>query len=188
MGKNAKEMKDMENRPNYAELALSAGFSAAMEGPAGAVTCEERVRAFCTPEKCPNYGESWICPPGCGSMEDCRAVIAARSRVLLLQSLHADTAGWTGEDYARAALEHNRRSQRFAEKVRETEPGAYLLTTGGCELCEKCTFPEAPCRRPEKQRGSLSAFGVDVAALCQRLGMPYAFEPGKLRLMSCVVY
>ena len=82
----------------------------------------------------------------------------------------------------------NRRSQRFAEKVRETEPGAYMLTTGGCELCEKCTFPEAPCRRPDKQRGSLSAFGVDVAALCERLGMPYAFEPGKLRLMSCVVY
>ncbi len=173
---------------NRIEAALAAGFSRAAEGDAALLTCEERVRAFCTPEKCPNYGESWICPPGCGSMEDCRAVIAARRRVLLLQSLHEDTAGWTGADFARAALEHNRRAWAFTEALRREQPQAYMLTTGGCELCEKCTFPDAPCRRPEKQRGSLSAFGVDVGKLSAALGVDYAFEPGKLRLVACVVY
>ena len=173
---------------NWVNAALSAGFSFAAEGDAALMDCEERVRAFCAKGSCPNYGESWICPPGCGSLEDCRAVLRARSRVLLLQSFYPDTAGWTGEDFARAALEHNRRSQRFAETVRETEPQAWMLTTGGCELCERCTFPDAPCRRPEKQRGSLSAFGVDVGRLCAALGVPYAFENGKLRLLACVVY
>ena len=178
----------MNERENWIDRALAAGFAFAAEGEASLVQCQARVRGYCRPEDCPNYGESWICPPGCGSLEECRAVVEARRRVLLLQSFHSDTSGWTGADFARAALEHNRRAWAFTETMRETEPQAWMLTTGGCELCEKCTFPEAPCRRPEKQRGSLSAFGVDVGQLCAALGVDYAFEPGKLRLVACVVY
>ena len=32
----------------------------------------ERIRYICQAE-CPRYGQSWACPPGVGSVEECKA-------------------------------------------------------------------------------------------------------------------
>ncbi|MFQ6804175.1 MAG: DUF2284 domain-containing protein [Lachnospiraceae bacterium] len=34
--------------------------------------------------------------------------------------------------------------------------GAFLiLSNEGCDLCSECTYPEAPCRFPDRSHGSI---------------------------------
>ena len=49
--------------------------------------CEECLRAYCNPESCPNHGNNWVCPPGCGSLSDCAEKVAEFDCGILLQSV-----------------------------------------------------------------------------------------------------
>lgn len=164
------------------------GFSNVIIIPSGMIACDEEIRALCTPDKCGNYGSGWICPPGCGSIENCRATVTGYKNALLIQSLSENVDYSDGEKLLCITKEHNRRAVQLFEEMRKGEGDAYLLTTGGCDLCEKCTFPGEPCRVPDKNRGSLSAFGINVAKLCEKAGMEYSFVNGTIRMMACILY
>ena len=177
-----------DNAKKWEELALSLGFSEARTLPASQILCRDEIRALCAPEKCRNYGTSWICPPACGTIEQCRATVSSFQTALVLMSLHENVDWSNGALMRELALGHNSRAWELACRVRETGMRAYMLTTGGCELCQTCTFPDAPCRRPDKDRGSLSAFGIDVTRLCGDAGLEFSFTPGTLRLVACLLY
>jgi len=49
------------------------------------------------------------------------------------------------------------------------------LSTGGCLVCDECCYP-APCVHPDIKMESLSAFGIDVGALCAGAGLPFSFS------------
>ena len=56
-------------------------------------------------------------------------------------------------------------ARRMDEHLRALYPGAAVLTTGGCTLCEECTRPMGrPCRHPQAVGYSLESLGCDVGA------------------------
>ena len=172
----------------YIEAAKTLGFTNAVNIKAEIIRCEESIRELCAPDKCGNYGSSWICPPGCGSIESCRDVIAGYRNAILLQSVRENVDFSSAEEMMNVTKTHNELAVKLFEKIREEQGSAYLLTTGGCGLCEKCTFPDEPCRIPDKNRGSLSAFGVNVTKLCESAGMEFSFTPGIMRMVACILY
>ena len=172
----------------YIVRAGELGFTGAIAVSSEAVVCDEDIRALCAPDKCGNYGSGWICPPGCGSIEKCRDTVKGYKNALLLQSLSENVDYSSGDELMKITLEHNNLAKKLFEEIRKGEGDAYLLTTGGCDICEKCTFPDEPCRVPDKNRGSLSAFGINVAKLCEKAGMEYSFTPGTIRMMACILY
>ena len=52
-------------------------------------------------------------------------------------------------------------------------PPFKLLSTGGCHLCKTCTYPDAPCRFPDRMSPSISSYGIIAANLAESAGMPY---------------
>lgn len=172
----------------YISAAKELGFTNAMTISSGLIACDDDIRALCTPDKCGNYGSGWICPPGCGSMESCRDVVAGYKNAILIQSLSENVDFTNAGEMLRITKEHNALAAKLFEKIRAEQGSAYLLTTGGCDLCEKCTFPDEPCRIPDKNRGSLSAFGINVTKLCEKAGMEFSFTPGVMRMMACILY
>jgi len=172
----------------YIEAALAAGFTEAGETGAEAAQGSEKIRAWCAPEKCGNYGKNWVCPPGCGSLEECRKTAAGYRKALVVMSRFDDVDTGDAAAMRDLAALHSRRTGIFLDRLRLDHPETYLLTTGGCDLCEACTWPDEPCRHPDKKRGSLSAFGIDVTKLCESAGVEYTFSPGTLRLISCLLY
>jgi len=171
----------------YLKAAQELGFTAAAPVNGSAVVCRPEIRAQCTPKKCKNYAANWICPPGCGDLEQCEKIVSEYEKALLLQETHALPEETDLKHAAALAREHNQRAEKLIKIIRRKYPKAFLLTTGGCNLCETCTYPGEPCRYPQKQRGSLSAFGIDVSELCSKGGLAFSFEKGKVTFVSCIL-
>ena len=172
----------------YIEAAKALGFTDAVSIDAELVQCEESIRALCAPDKCGNYGSSWICPPGCGSIESCRKIVDGYKNAILVQSMSENVDFSNGEEMLNITKAHNELAVKLFKQIRKEQGSAYLLTTGGCGLCEECTFPDEPCRIPDKNRGSLSAFGINVTKLCEKAGMEFSFANGIMRMMACILY
>lgn len=171
----------------YVSQALALGFTAAAPFDVSRLVCRPEVRRLCDPEKCTSYGKSWICPPGCGELPNCAARLAAYRSGLLVQSRYDKVDTSDAVLMKKLAAEHNRRLLRLRACIAEQYPDVFWLSTGGCELCGKCTYPDSPCCRPALVRGSLSAFGIDVGELCSSAGMAFSFTPGILRYVGCVL-
>lgn len=170
------------------ERARRAGFESAVPISPGMVECKEELRELCAPEACPEYASCWSCPPGAGPFAECAARIAAKSGGVLVQTVRE------GVDFSDAALleevkaVHHGRLDRLADEVRAVHAGALEFSTGGCDVCGTCTYPDAPCKEPGRQRLALSAHGVDVAATCGRAHMEYGFEDGTIRYVGMILY
>ena len=173
---------------SYIEAAKKLGFTNAVSIKSELILCEESIRALCAPGKCGNYGSSWICPPGCGSIESCREIVAGYEKAVLVQSMSENVDFSNAEEMLNITKAHNELAVKLFEKIRKEQGSAYLLTTGGCGLCEECTFPDQPCRIPDKNRGSLSAFGINVTKLCEMAEMEFSFTTGVMRMMACILY
>jgi predicted metal-binding protein len=86
-----------------------------------------------------------------------------------------------------AGLEHQKHLEAFTDKIRERYPSCILLGAGGCRRCETCTWPDAPCRFPEKMLSSMEAFGMVVSDVCRDNNLPYYYGPNTLTYTGCVL-
>jgi len=163
------------------------GFELAGPIEASAIECKRELRDYCNPEECPQYASCWSCPPGAGSFEECRERIASCSCGVVVQTVREGVDFNDVETLAEIRTLHNGRLDELADAVRGEGEGVYAFTTGGCRVCPTCTYPDEPCRYPQKQRLSLSAHGVDVAALCEHAGIEYGFESGTIRFVGMVL-
>ena len=83
---------------------------------------------------------------------------------------------------------HDERYRACVEKLREAKPDLLPLADGACTICAKCTYPDAPCRFPDKSMSSMEAFGLYVADVCRKNGVDYNYGPGKMCYSGCFLY
>ena len=166
------------------DSAISLGFTHAVWLDDLEIQCEERLRAYCNPEGCPNHGNNWVCPPGSGSLEECARKIRLFSRGLLLQSV--SEVDPSSVDYKGLNREHNLRLRELIEKHCDGRAEILALTSGGCVFCDTCTYPE-PCIKPGLRMNSLSAYGIDVGKLCEQANLEYSFRPDRIYYVALIL-
>lgn len=163
---------------------LAAGFTKAVWLDNLKLDCEARIREYCTPEDCPDYGGNWVCPPGCGELAACAAKVGQFDRGVLLQSVaELDPPTVT---YEALNLQHNLQLQSFIAALDSKDQEILVLTNGGCVFCASCAYP-APCVKPDMRMNSLSAYGIDVGKLCAMAGLPYSFGPDRVYFVALVL-
>jgi predicted metal-binding protein len=59
------------------------------------------------------------------------------------------------------------------------------LGAGKCEICETCTFPDKPCRFPDRMETSMEASGLLVSKVCTDNGLEYNYGTNKMAFTSC---
>ena len=62
---------------------------------------------------------------------------------------------------------------QMADQVKQLTGGCLILSNEGCGRCKSCTYPDAPCRFPEKLYPSLEGFGFIVSELAAKAGIRY---------------
>ena len=77
---------------------------------------------------------------------------------------------------------------RFAEAVKEHMDDALILSNEGCGRCKDCTYPDAPCRFPDKLYPSIEGFGFIVSELAQQAGIKYNNGPNTVTFFGAVLY
>ena len=168
--------------------ALAAGFSQAGELNRDAIDFMPEVRDMCAADRCHSYGKSWVCPPGCGSIEDASLKAADYSKGLLVQTIGQMEDDFDWETIEATSAKHRENFEKFTAIMRKRFKKLMPMGAGACSLCPECTYPDAPCRYPDLAVPAMEAYGLFVSKVCSLSGVPYNNGPQTITFTSCYLF
>ena len=138
----------------------------------GQVSFPDRVRTICRQE-CPQYGTSWSCPPAVGTVEECRQRCEKFTDVFVFSTI-AEVADITNmEETLATREEHEEVTRQVTALFREKFGEALTLSTESCAICRECSYPNAPCRHPDKMFPCVESYGILVTDLAEMGGRDF---------------
>lgn len=143
------------------------------------------VREMCKSGRCGSYGNNWGCPPGCGSVDECRERAGKYDKTIVVQTIGVLEDSFDFEGMGKAAIEHCQRMTHMREKIEEELSDVLSLGAGPCKVCSECTCPHEPCRFPEKRFSSMEAYGLMVSEVCADSGLKYINGENTVTYTGC---
>ena len=131
------------------------------------------VRAICEANTCRNYNTSWACPPAVGTVEECRARVAKYGRMILFSRAYQLEDSFDFEGMVESLHSFKKLVDTFQDNLGDSLGEYLLLSNEGCGRCAKCTYPDAPCRFPERLHHALEGYGFVVSELAKEAGIRY---------------
>jgi len=132
----------------------------------------QRVRNICETE-CPRYHTTWACPPAVGTVEECKARCLSYPELLMISTVTEVSDIANMEEGLATRQEHERLTYEVAQMIKEQGCEILVLSTESCSQCEQCTYPDAPCRKPQKMFPCVESHGILVTDLCEKHGMEF---------------
>lgn len=168
-------------------LAGEAGFTYAAPLAMDSLEFREEVRSMCSADRCKSYGKSWSCPPAVGSIERAKERAGAYQRGIIVQ-----TAGQLADSFdmaGTAALmkRHTKAFDTLVRQIRRFYPECLPMGAGTCRLCRACTYPDRPCRHPDRLFPSMEAYGLLVSDVAIRSGLKYNYGENTMCFTSCIL-
>ena len=131
------------------------------------------IREICKGNVCRNYGASWACPPAVGTIEECKSRVLQYQHFLLFSIKYEIENSFDLEGMQHAMISFKESVDGFDEKLKELLPDYLLLSNEGCGRCRKCTYPDSPCRFPERLYHSIEGYGFNVYELSKVANIKY---------------
>ena len=172
----------------YEKLALLAeasGFTAWAPLDIGTIRPRQEVRDVCALNTCGKYGTSWCCPPGCGTLDECLREMHRYSFGILVQTCGEIEDSFDIETMREIEARQNRHFFSMYRELRKSGTDVLAVGSGGCTVCETCTYPDAPCRFPDKKAASMEAYGILVLEVCKANGLRYYYGTDRMSYTSC---
>ena len=167
------------------EMARDACFSAWAALNPATIELKTEVRDMCAANFCGQYGKRWSCPPGCGTLEECGERLKACTRGILVQTYGDIEDSYDFEAMMEIEAEHKEHFLEMYERLRESGKQILALGAGCCTICAQCTYPDEPCRFPEKMISSMEAYGMVVLEVCKANGLQYYYGADSMAYTSC---
>ncbi len=167
------------------KIAEEAGFSAWAPLDIATIELKSEVRDMCAVNSCGQYGKRWSCPPGCGTLEECADRLKGYTQGILVQTYGDIEDGFDFEAMMEIEADHKEHFAEMYEQLRAENDHVLAIGAGCCTACAKCTYPDEPCRFPEKQISSMEAYGMLVLEICKANGLTYYYGADKMAYTSC---
>lgn len=168
-----------------AALAEETGFTAWAKLDVSTIELKAEVRDMCAANSCGMYGKRWSCPPGCGSLEECADRLKGYTQGILVQTVGDIEDGFDFEAMMEIEAEHKQNFLEMYESLREAGKKVLAIGSGCCTVCGKCSYPDEPCRFPDKMVSSMEAYGMLVLQICKDNGLTYYYGADKMAYTSC---
>ena len=168
-----------------AELAEKSGFTAWAPLDVSTLVVKQEVRDMCADNTCGAYEKRWSCPPGCGTLEECAERLRKYSHGILVQTCGDVEDGFDFEAMMEIEADHKAHLQEMYAILRATGEDVLALGAGCCTQCRECTYPDAPCRFPDRAVASMEAYGLLVLEVCKANGLQYYYGSDKMAYNSC---
>lgn len=170
------------------QKAIDAGFSYAGILYANTLTPREEIRDMCAVNTCGLYGKCWTCPPACGTLEEHITSLSSYQQGILVQ-----TTTILEDDFDYPAMEacskkHKTIFSEFLEILKQDFSDVLALSAGGCTLCPSCTYPNQPCRNPDRAIASMEAYGLWVSEICKLNHMKYYYGSKTMTYTGCYLF
>ena len=147
----------------------------------------ERIRYICETE-CPMYGKSWACPPGTGSITECRAKCLNYKHALLIATITEVNDIANIEETLSTRGDHEEITRMAADLVEEQTGKVYILSGEACNICEKCAYPDEPCRFPERMHPCIESHAIVLSDLAEKHGIEFQYGGNVVTWFSLIFY
>ena len=168
--------------------AAAAGVDAWAVLPSARIPFSPEIRQICRENTCRGYGRTWACPPAWGSYEDGVQLCLSYSRILVFSTAYPIRDSFDLEGMHRAMGQFKDVCDRVHRYAAQKRQRFLVLSNESCFRCERCTYPQAPCRFPDLLHPSIEGFGILVGELAARAGLSYAGGGDSVRYFGGVLY
>lgn len=159
---------------NFLEQQLKeAGFFQYGTADTADIRFSQEVRAMCEVNTCRKYGTTWACPPAVGTVEECKERIQQYEKMLVFTGKYDLEDSFDFEGMMASAKQFAVSCRVFDTAVKPYLNQYLMLANEGCDLCKECTYPDAPCRFPDRMHVSLEANGIFVNELAKLAQVNY---------------
>ena len=171
-----------------AALATQCGFTNFAPLSVHTLEFNQDVRNMCNPQACRNYNKSWSCPPACASLEELSNYAKTFSHGIIVQTVGdiEDSYDWDG--IMAVSLQQKKNFALMRGELKKEYDSVFAMGSGACQVCDSCTYPDTPCRFPEKMEVSMEACGLFVSKVCKDNGIAYNYGEGKMAFTSCFLF
>ena len=172
------------------EEALAIGFTLAEPMKVETIKLRDEVREMCAVNKCHAYNTNWSCPPNCGTVAECQERVNQYETGLIVETTGQLEDDFDFETMEETAKIHSANFVKFLKKLRKDHPELDVLPLGAgeCTHCEKCTFPDAPCRFPDLMSSPMEGYGMVIRAVRKAKGLLYNHGRGTLTYVGCYLF
>ncbi len=170
------------------ELARICGFEYNGFMDPSQLDARHEVRDMCASGTCRIYGHNWACPPACKELEEYQSIFASYAQCMVVQTVVTLEDEFDIDTMLEGESIHKNRFLDLFERMQALNTPMLFLSAGTCTICETCTYPEKPCRFPEKRLVSMEAAGLIVSDVCTQAHIPYNHGKETLAYTSCVLY
>lgn len=135
----------------------------------------QRIRWICENE-CPMYGTTWACPPGVGSVEECRNKCLGYNSCLLIGSI-VETDDISNIDATLVTRHsHEKLTNQVRDLMRELGTVPYILSTEACAVCDRCAILDGlPCRMPGRMHPCVESHGINIIPTLEAQGLDFIY-------------
>jgi predicted metal-binding protein len=169
-------------------LAKDCGFDHAAPLDVRTLRLLPEGRDMCAADRCHTYNKTWNCPPGAGSLEELRERCARYSAGLLVQTVGTREDEFDFEAITETNKRHEANFQRLTKALKERLPALLPMGLAACRRCDKCTWPDEPCRFPEEVFPPMEAYGLYVSQVCKDNNMKYYYGKDCISFTSCYLF
>ncbi len=127
----------------------------------------------CKENRCGKYGTCWTCPPGVGDLKILESKIKSYNKAVVFTRKFDLEDCFDFENMTNGAKLTAETLLKIKEELDEDGVNYMALGCEVCILCEKCTYPDSPCRFPKKATPSVEACGINVVELSKNIGIKY---------------
>ena len=132
----------------------------------------ERIRYVCEHE-CGMYGKSWACPPAVGSVAACREKVLSYPAGLVFTTLTEVEDIADLEATLATRKPHEQITRQVRDILRQYASDVLTLSTEACAVCRHCSYPDAPCRHPDRMFPCVESYGIVATDLAEKNGIEF---------------
>lgn len=148
----------------------------------------DRIRWICEHE-CPMYGKSWACPPGVGSVGECKCKCQAFQNCLMISTITEVTDISDINETLTTRADHEALTNQVRDLMRQQGIEPYVLSTEACAQCERCAILDGePCRMPERMHPCVESHGINLLGVIEDLGLAFQYGENVVTWFSLLFY
>ena len=148
----------------------------------------QMIRDICAENSCRQYGKTWACPPAVGTIEECRDRCLKYDTMLVFTGLYFLNGSFDFEGMKNGMHDFKGIADRVDEALAPYLDDYLVLSNESCDRCKTCTYPDAPCRFPEKLHHSIEGYGILVSDLAKQSGVKYNNGAGTVTFFGAVLF
>lgn len=156
--------------------------------PTEGLVFSQRVRHVCQSD-CPQYGKSWACPPGVGTVEECRAHCLRYPQCLMIATVTEVPDIADIEACLQTRQEHEEITNQVGELFRSQGVSPFILSTESCAICPRCAILDGePCRFPERMHPCVESQGIVLTETAEQFGIEFQYGGNIVTWFSLLLF